>query len=59
MRVAVALGIDGKVRASVRAATGRVANSAPVRIGGTRLGVRNDQYRGRVDSVYLRWLSPR
>jgi hypothetical protein len=58
-RSAVALRIDGKVRASVRAATGRLANSAPVRIGGKRLGARNDQYRGRVDSVYLRWLSPR
>jgi hypothetical protein len=52
----VTLWIDGKARASVAERTGWLANTSPLRIGGKNLDPSNDQYRGRIDSVYLRWL---
>ena len=52
----VSLWIDGAVAAQKTGRTGRVANSAPVRIGAKALasGGGNDQYHGRLDSVFLK-----
>jgi len=57
---AVLLRVDGKVRARVRGATGWLANESPVRIGGKKVtSGPNDQYRGRLDNVFVRIRSAR
>ena len=52
----VALHIDGTVAAQKHGATGRIANAAPVRIGGKAVGHAgdDDQFHGRLDNVFLR-----
>jgi hypothetical protein len=49
------LRVDGMLVARGRGATGRVANAAPVKIGGKAVGrgVGNDQYHGRLDNVFM------
>jgi hypothetical protein len=54
-RGAVTLRVDGIVRDRVRGATGRLANAAPIRVGGLKVATaRNDQYHGRLDSVFVK-----
>jgi hypothetical protein len=53
----VTLWIDGTARASVAERTGWLSNTSSMRIGGKNLDAGNDQFRGRIDSVYLRWLA--
>jgi hypothetical protein len=53
----IAIRVDGRVVASARGATGSIANSAPVRVGGKKTSAGNKQYRGRIDSVFLRLLT--
>ncbi len=52
----VSLWIDGTVAAQKTGRTGRVANSAPVRIGAKALasGGGNDQYHGRIDGLFYK-----
>lgn len=50
----VTLRVDGVVVAKANAATGRIRNNAPVRVGGKAVGKNsgNDQYRGDLDNVF-------
>lgn len=51
----VILRIDGRVRARAGGNTGYVANEAPVRVGGRKVASGpSDQYRGRLDGVFVR-----
>jgi hypothetical protein len=52
----IAVKVDGRTVASASGATGRIANDAPVKIGGKKTTAGNKQFRGRIDSVYLRLL---
>jgi Laminin G domain len=49
--------VDGKRAGTVNGLTGGIANDSPVKIGGKKLAAGNKQFRGRVDNVYLRFLS--
>lgn len=56
----VALRVDGSVVASVAVETGSVDNAAPVWIGGKEIGASDpDQFRGRMDDVFVRVVRPR
>lgn len=50
----VTLRVDGAVVAKANAATGRIRNNAPVRVGGKAVGTAsgNDQYHGDLDNVF-------
>ncbi len=50
----VTLRVDGEVVARANAATGRIRNNAPVRVGGKAVGTAsdNDQYHGDLDNVF-------
>lgn len=52
----ISLFVDGNLDASKTAGTGRLSNNAPVRIGSKSVGSAggNDQFHGRVDSVFLK-----
>jgi hypothetical protein len=59
-RTAVILRVDGVVRGRARGVTGRLANDAPVRVGGRKIAVaNNDQYHGRLDNVFINIKPPR
>jgi hypothetical protein len=47
--------VDGVVRGDVAGLTGRLANIAPVRVGGKKIGAGNKQFHGDIDSVFLRF----
>jgi len=48
--------IDGKVRATQDGVVGRIANAAPIRIGGKKVNPANKQFHGRIDSIFVRVL---
>jgi hypothetical protein len=52
----VQLRVDGKAVAGVAQTVGFIGNSAPLRIGGNKVKSGNQQYRGAIDSVFLRLL---
>jgi hypothetical protein len=52
----VQLRVDGKVVAGTAQTPGLISNNAPVRVGGKKVTVGNQQYRGAIDSVFLRLL---
>jgi hypothetical protein len=59
-RTAVILRVDGVVRGRARGVTGRLANEAPIRVGGLKVaGANNDQYHGRLDNVFINIKPPR
>jgi hypothetical protein len=55
---AVTLRVDGEIVASSPGVTGRIASDAPVKIGAKKTSPGNKQFRGRMDSVFLRLLPP-
>jgi hypothetical protein len=55
----VTLRIDGRVRSSETGATGRIQNTASVRVGGKKINPANEQFHGHLDSVYVRRLPAR
>jgi hypothetical protein len=50
----VQLRVDGRVRATQSGVVGWVANAAPIRIGAKKVNPRNQQFHGRLDSVFVR-----
>jgi hypothetical protein len=52
----VQLRIDGKVVAGAAHVVGYISNNAPLRVGGNKVKPGNQQYRGAIDSVFLRYL---
>jgi Concanavalin A-like lectin/glucanases superfamily len=52
----VQLRVDGRAVAGARGVVGFIGNAAPMRIGGKKVTVRNKQYRGSLDNVFLRLL---
>lgn len=54
---AVTLRVDGVVRATDEIATGWLGNDSAIRIGGKKINPGNKQYRGHLDSVFLRKLA--
>ncbi|HSS67135.1 MAG TPA: LamG-like jellyroll fold domain-containing protein [Nocardioidaceae bacterium] len=52
----VVVWIDGRRAGSTAGLTGRIANDAPINIGGKKVTAGNKQFRGRVDNVYMRFV---
>lgn len=55
-KTGVAVRVDGKLRGFLAGQIGTIRNEAPIRIGAKKLKPPNKQFRGLVDSAYLRFL---
>ena len=55
-KTGVTVRVDGKVRGFLPGQIGSISNQSPLRIGAKKLNAPNKQFRGVVDSAYLRFL---